>query len=191
MSSRRRMASLTCGTRSSDDVHEPRRPRCTSARVAQADPLGDRLHPRRSGSSALDVLRRSGRQWHPGSGTRRPATSAHIMVSPRSEQSTHSRRSGRPAALVLSSRVPFRIRTFCTGLMRGEPVSRIGHLSGNLHRRGIRDALRGHGLASARFPLRFPCGQRSDEFRPRQLSISESQPQSRTFDAMHTTGGDA
>jgi hypothetical protein len=40
-------------------------------------------------------------------------------------------------------------------------------------------------------PLTIPCGQRSDEFRPRQLSISESQPQSRTFDAMHTTGGDA
>ena len=28
-------------------------------------------------------------------------------------------------------------------------------------------------------------------FGPGQLSISESQPQSRTFDAMHTTGGDA
>jgi len=28
-------------------------------------------------------------------------------------------------------------------------------------------------------------------FGPGQLSISESQPQSLTFDAMHTTGGDA
>lgn len=30
-----------------------------------------------------------------------------------------------------------------------------------------------------------------DEFPPRQLSISERQPQSRTFNATHTTGGDA
>src|SRR5580700_3088105 len=45
--------------------------------------------------------------------------------------------------------------------------------------------------ADGRHRRGFPCGQRSDEFRPRQLSIKESQPQSRTFDAMHTTGGDA
>jgi len=30
----------------------------------------------------------------------------------------------------------FRIRTFCTGLMQAETVSRIGHPSGNLHRAG-------------------------------------------------------
>ena len=45
-------------------------------------------------------------------------------------------RSGRPGALVLSSRVPFRIRTFCAGLMPAETVSRIGDPSGNLHRAG-------------------------------------------------------
>src|SRR6266480_1717954 len=44
--------------------------------------------------------------------------------------------SGRPGALVLPSQVPFRTRTFCTGLMRAETVSRIGHPSGNLHRAG-------------------------------------------------------
>jgi hypothetical protein len=46
------------------------------------------------------------------------------------------RRSGRPSDLVLSSQVPFRIRTFCTGLMQAETVSWIGHPSGNLHRAG-------------------------------------------------------
>jgi hypothetical protein len=77
-------------------------------------------------------------------------------------------------------------------------VSSSGHswmLRRDFHRRGICNT-EGQGRDyppdwSPGVRRGFPCGQRSDEFRPRQLSISESQPQSRTFDVMHTTGGDA
>jgi hypothetical protein len=69
-------------------------------------------------------------------------------------------------------------------LKEGE-IKRTGYLQ---HRRS-RSRLSAGLVAGCAWGV--PCGQCSDEFRPRQLSISESQPQSRRFDAMHTTGGDA
>jgi hypothetical protein len=85
--------------------------------------------------------------WRCPSGTGRPrrVVSEHRVMPIDSDtlsdgrcqgERAQCRRSGQPGDLLLSSQVPFRIRTFCTGLMQAETVSRIGHPSGNLHRAG-------------------------------------------------------
>ena len=53
-------------------------PAVTSARVAQADPLRDRLHPAGPADPRLMCFAGPGIERHPEPGTRRPATPAHI-----------------------------------------------------------------------------------------------------------------
>ena len=93
MSSRHRMASLTCRTRSSDDVHQPRRPRCMQRAPRRRIPCETVSTP---AAPADPRLMRSAHRMASRVGN--PATChvrSHRVIGPRPERSAHSRRYGR------------------------------------------------------------------------------------------------